>query len=185
MPRANACRPFALYVFGYVGRGYGRPKAYCLPPRDATKRYGQRYCEDTRRLGTMERRRLNSLAVLMLGLALLGGCGQGPKGDPGQPGPPGAKGDTGAAGPTGPVGPPGPAGPQGEQGPPSPSIRVLRNNCIGGSCTLSCRGDEVLISAYCGPGHNQPTYLDERQVSCGLEVTSANAPLVVVCAQGS
>src|SRR6201992_2093836 len=117
MPRANACRPFALYVFGYVGRGYGRPKAYCLPPRDATKRYGQRYCEDTRRLGTMERRRLNSLAVLMLGLALLGGCGQGPKGDPGQPGPPGAKGDTGAAGPTGPVGPPGPAGTKSTNGP--------------------------------------------------------------------
>jgi hypothetical protein len=135
----------------------------------------------------MERRRLNSLAVLVLGLALLGlgGCGQGPKGDPGQPGPQGAKGDTGAAGATGPIGPPGPAGPQGEQGPPSPSIRVLRNDCIGGSCTLSCRGDEVLISAYCGPAHNQPTYLDERQVSCGLEVTSANAPLVVVCVQGS
>jgi hypothetical protein len=135
----------------------------------------------------MERRRLISLVVVMAGLAIfgLGGCGQGPKGDPGQAGLPGPKGDPGAAGPPGPVGPAGPSGPQGEQGPPSPSIRVLRNNCLGGSCTLSCRGDEVLVSAYCGLSHNQPTYLDERQVSCGLEVTSANAPLVVVCAQGS
>jgi Collagen triple helix repeat (20 copies) len=136
----------------------------------------------------MVRRRLISLAVLMLGLALFGlaGCGPGPKGDPGPSGAQGPKGDTGAAGPTGPVGPAGPPGPQGEQGLPSPSLRVLRNNCLGGSsCTLSRRGDEVLVSAYCGPTHNPPTYLDERQVSCGLEVTTANAPLVVVCAQGA
>src|SRR5580693_8161248 len=96
------------------------------------------------RIGTMVGRRLISLAVLMLGLASFGlaGCGPGPKGDPGPPGAQGPKSDTGAA----PVGPAGPPGPQGEQGPPSPSLRVLRNNCLGGSsCTLSCRGDEVLV----------------------------------------
>jgi len=135
----------------------------------------------------MERPRLISLAVLLVGLALfgLGGCGQGPKGDAGQPGPPGPKGDPGVAGSAGPVGPAGPPGPPGAEGPPSPSLRVLRNDCLGGSCTLACRGDEVLVSAYCGPTHKPPTFLDERQVLCGLEVTSANAPLVVVCAQGS
>jgi hypothetical protein len=63
-------------------------------------------------------------------IALLAGCGQGPKGDAGPPGPQGPKGDTGAAGPTGPVGPPGPPGPQGEQGPPSPTVRVVRKDCL-------------------------------------------------------
>ena len=84
----------------------------------------------------------------------LGGCGQGPKGDQGATGPP---------------------------GPPSRSIRVLRNGCLSGQCTLSCRGNEALIGAYCGPSHNPASFLDERQVSCGIEVTSANAPLVAVC----
>ena len=113
----------------------------------------------------------------------LGGCGQGPKGDPGLAGPPGPIGDQGVAGPPDPVGPAGPPGPQGQPGPPSPSIRVVRNSCLSGECAASCRGDEVLISAYCGPSHNPAAYLDERQVSCGLEVTSANAPLVAVCVQ--
>ena len=130
-------------------------------------------------------RRRIPLALLLLVFAAfaLGGCGQGPKGDPGQVGPPGPKGDQGAAGPPGPVGPAGPAGPQGPPGPPSPSIRVVRNDCLSGQCTISCRGNEVLIGAYCGPAHNQATFLDERQVSCGIEVTSANAPLVAVCVQ--
>jgi hypothetical protein len=136
-------------------------------------------------LEKMARRRLIFLALLTLGLAAfgLGGCGQGPKGEAGQTGPQGPEGVPGLAGPPGPVGPAGPPGPQGEQGPPSPSLRVLRNNCIGGSCTLSCRGDEVLISAYCGPSHKEANFLDERQVSCGIEVTSANAPLIAVCVQ--
>jgi Collagen triple helix repeat (20 copies) len=122
------------------------------------------------------------ILVGLLALALAA-CGQAPKGDPGPPGPPGPKGDTGAVGPPGPVGPAGPAGPQGEQGPPSPTLRVIRNNCLGGTCSASCRGDEVLVSAYCGPARNQPSYLGERQVSCGIEPTTANAPLVVVCAR--
>ena len=135
--------------------------------------------------GKVKSRRLIPLALLALIFAAsaLGGCGQGPKGDPGQVGPPGPKGDQGAAGPPGPVGPTGPAGPQGPPGPPSPSIRVVRNDCLSGQCTVSCRGNEVLIAAYCGPAHNPATFLDERQVSCGIEVTSANAPLVAVCVQ--
>ena len=142
----------------------------------ATPRYGRE---------KVHNRRLISLALFMLVLATfgLGGCGQGPKGDPGQPGLQGPKGDPGVAGPPGPVGPAGPPGPQGPQGPQSPSLRVVRNNCLNGECTASCRGDEVLVSAYCGPSHNAATFLDERQASCAIEVTSANAPLVAVCVQ--
>jgi hypothetical protein len=117
---------------------------------------------------------------LMLGLA---GCGKGPKGDPGQPGTAGPKGDPGAAGPPGPVGPPGPAGPQGEQGPPGPSVRVVRADCLSGSnsCTASCRGDEVLVSAYCGPARKPANFVGERQVTCGADASAANAPLVAIC----
>lgn len=120
---------------------------------------------------------------ILVGLLLLGltGCGQGPKGDPGSAGQPGPKGDPGAAGPPGPVGPTGPPGPQGEQGPPSPTVRVIRLNCLSGGCTASCRGDEVLVSGYCGPARNQATFIGERQVTCGVEANAANAPLVAIC----
>ena len=115
-------------------------------------------------------------------IALLAGCGQGPKGDPGPPGPPGPKGDTGATGPIGPVGPPGPPGPQGEQGPPSPTVRVVRKDCLtGGGCSATCRGDEILVSAYCGPARNPATFVGERGVSCGIEANAANVPLVAIC----
>jgi len=114
----------------------------------------------------------------MLGLAA---CGKGPKGDPGQPGPAGAKGDPGTAGPPGPVGPAGPQGPRGEQGPPGPSIRVIRSDCLGGVCTASCRGDEILVSAYCGPARKPANYVGERQVTCGVDATAANVPLVAIC----
>lgn len=121
--------------------------------------------------------------LILVGLLLLGlaGCGQPSKGDAGPAGPPGPKGDTGPAGPPGPVGPTGPPGPQGEQGPPSPTVRVIRLNCLVGGCSATCRGDEVLVSAYCGPARNPATYLGERQVSCGVEANAANAPLVAIC----
>jgi hypothetical protein len=131
-------------------------------------------------LEKMHSGRLFLAGLLILALA---GCGQGPKGEPGAAGQPGPTGDTGAAGPPGPVGPAGPPGPQGEQGPPSPTVRVIRNNCLGGDCTASCRGNEVLASAYCGPGRNAPTFLGERQVSCGIDANAANAPLVAFCVQ--
>ncbi len=111
----------------------------------------------------------------------LASCGKPQKGDPGPPGPPGPKGDLGPPGPPGPVGPPGPPGPQGEQGPPSPTVRVVRKDCLVGGCSASCRGDEVLVSAYCGPARNRPTYIGERQVSCGVEANTANVPLVAIC----
>jgi len=126
----------------------------------------------------MRRGRLIVAAAL---LALLAGCGQGPKGDAGPPGPQGPKGDPGAAGPSGPVGPPGPPGPQGEQGPPSPTVRVIRKDCLTGGCAASCRGDEILVSAYCGPARNPATFVGERGVSCGVEANTANVPLVAIC----
>jgi len=119
------------------------------------------------------------LGALLLALA---GCGQGPKGDPGPPGPAGPKGDPGMSGGTGPVGPPGPPGPQGPQGAPSPTIRVIRSDCLAVYCSVMCRGDEVLVSAYCGPSRNPATFLGERQASCGVDATAANKPLVAICA---
>ena len=115
-------------------------------------------------------------------IALLAGCGQGPKGNSGPPGPQGPNGDTGAVGPTGPVGPPGPPGPQGEQGPPSPTVRVIRKDCLtGGGCSASCRGNETLVSAYCGPSRNPATFVGERDVTCGVKSNAANVPLVAIC----
>jgi hypothetical protein len=123
------------------------------------------------------------LLVLALG-ASLAGCGQGAKGDPGPAGPPGVKGDPGPPGQTGPEGPAGPPGPQGEQGPPSPTVRVIRSSCLtSGDCPIGCRQNEVLVTAYCGPTRNPATFIGERQASCGVEATTANAPAVGVCVQ--
>ena len=116
--------------------------------------------------------RRGRLIVAVALLVLLAGCGQGPKGDPGPPGPQGPKGDPGAAGPP---------GPQGEQGAPSPTVRVIRKDCLSGSCSASCRGDEILVSAYCGPARNPASFVGERDVSCGVIANAANAPLVAIC----
>jgi len=96
------------------------------------------------------------MAALLTGLA---SCGKGPPGDQGPPGPQGPKGDTGPVGPVGPHGSPGPQGPQGENGPPGEGVRVVRSNCLQGSCTLTCRDNEVLVSAYCGPNRHAATFL--------------------------
>jgi hypothetical protein len=114
-------------------------------------------------------------------LSALAGCGEGPKGDQGPPGPQGPKGDTGPAGPAGPLGPPGPPGPQGEKGQPSQGVRVVQSACEQGNCTIECRNNEVMVSAYCGPNRNAATFLGERSASCGVAVNAANGPLVVVC----
>jgi len=116
--------------------------------------------------------------VLLAGLSVgLAGCGKGPQGDPGPAGPQGPKGDPGAVGPAGPAGP---AGPQGQQGPPSPSVRVVKSDCVSG-CTVQCQDNEVLVMAYCGPTRNPAQFLGEKGASCGPEATPANAPLVAVC----
>jgi hypothetical protein len=125
---------------------------------------------------------MRRLLVLAL-LVALSGCFEGNKGDPGPAGPAGAKGDPGQPGNAGPVGPAGPPGPQGEQGPPSPTLRIVRMNCLqNAACTAGCRGDEVLVTAYCGPSRAAPTYNSERQAICGINADAANTPLVIICA---
>jgi hypothetical protein len=126
-------------------------------------------------------------AHLALAVALLAGvsiavtgCGKGPQGDAGPAGPQGPKGDAGPAGPIGPPGPPGPAGAQGDAGPPSPSVRVVKSDCVAG-CTVQCQDNEVLVTAYCGPTRNPAQYLGEKGASCGPAASPSNAPLVAVC----
>jgi hypothetical protein len=111
-------------------------------------------------------------AYLVLAFALLAGlagCGKGPQGDTGPAGPPGPKGDAGPAGPVGAKGDTGPAGP--------PSARVVRSDCASGSCTVECREDEVLVTAYCGPKRTPALFLKEGSASCGPPDT----PLIAVC----
>jgi hypothetical protein len=128
---------------------------------------------------------VRAFALIMFALTsvALCGCDSGKKGDAGAPGAAGPKGEQGDQGAPGPVGPAGPPGPQGEQGPPSPTMRVVHVNCLhNGTCTANCRGDEILVTAYCGPSRTAPTYTSERQASCGLNPDAANTPLVVICA---
>lgn len=117
--------------------------------------------------------------------ACIAGCGKagppGPKGDSGPAGPEGAKGDTGEAGLPGPPGPQGPPGPPGR----SASIRIIRQNCDRAACTAECNDNEVLLTAYCGPGRHTATFLTENSASCGVVPSSANSPLVAVCAASS
>lgn len=118
-------------------------------------------------------------AALLLAISgSLAGCGKGPQGDKGPPGPQGPKGDVG---PAGPAGPPGPAGPQGQAGPPSPSIRIVKSDCVSGGCTVQCQDNEILVTAYCGPTRNQAQFLGERSASCGQTAPSSSGPLVAVC----
>jgi hypothetical protein len=72
--------------------------------------------------------------------------------------------DPGPTGPRGESGPAGPPGARGEQGRPSPTIRVVRANCLTGVCMASCREDEILVTAYCGPTRQEETILGERQL---------------------
>ena len=118
-------------------------------------------------------------AHLVLAFALLSGlagCGKGPQGDTGPAGPAGPKGEVGPAGPAG------PAGPKGDTGPAGPSgVRIVRSDCASGSCTVECRDNEVLVTAYCGPNRTPALYSKERSASCGPPDT----PLVAVCVAGT
>lgn len=134
--------------------------------------------------------RIKNVLILIAFSLCLASCGEGSpgaKGEAGVAGPPGEKGDPG---PPGPPGPAGPQGPKGDQGPPglaatapteqSP-IRVMRVVCETAACTAACGSDEVLVSAYCGPGRAAVTIANERSVSCPRR--AATSPLVAVCAK--
>ena len=124
-------------------------------------------------------------AHLLLVFALLSGlagCGKGPQGDTGPAGPKGDVGPAGPAGPKGEAGPAGPAGPKGDMGPAGPSgVRIARSDCASGSCTVECRENEVLVTAYCGSSRTPALFSKERSASCGPPDT----PLVAVCVTGT
>ena len=116
-------------------------------------------------------------------VSVLASCGQP------TPGPQGPKGDAGPKGDTGPQGPIGPAGLQGLQGVPGPAgassqFRLVRSPCTSSSaCTVTCRDDEIVITAFCGTKRTAPNYLTEQTVSCGINPDTTGGPLVVVCAK--
>jgi Collagen triple helix repeat (20 copies) len=132
----------------------------------------------------MGMQRIALVVALCLGLA---SCGQGPQGPKGEQGVAGPAGEKGEAGPPGPPGPKGDAGPAGPAGPPGPAaaaggVRVIRVSCETAACSAACNQDEVLVSAYCGPGRSAVTLVNERSVSCPSR-RAATSPLVAICAK--
>jgi collagen triple helix repeat protein len=141
--------------------------------------------------------RVLALVVAIVLSTWLASCGQqSPQGERGPAGTQGAKGDTGPPGPigkTGPQGPQGPQGPTGPQGPVGPpgqgtSIRVERSECDSSGCVITCRENEVLLTAYCGQKRERAIFPSENSASCSRKGTerrrngTENGPLVVVCA---
>jgi hypothetical protein len=61
------------------------------------------------------------------------------------------------------------------------TARVIRTSCETAACTAACNQDEVLVTAYCGPGRSAVTLINERSVSCPRR--AATSPLVAVCAK--
>jgi hypothetical protein len=131
--------------------------------------------------------RIALVVALCLGLANCGQGPQGPQGPKGEQGVAGPAGEKGEAGPPGPPGPKGDAGPPGPAGPPSAAaaasgVRVMRVSCESAACSAACNQDEVLVSAYCGPGRSAVTLVNERSVSCPSR-RAATSPLVAICAK--
>src|SRR4029453_16862625 len=152
----------------------------CLAPQPATA-HGRAAGSST----VMDRsKNIALLIALALGLASCGQGSPGPKGEAGVAGPAGEKGDPGPPGPPGPPDPKGDAGPPGPPGAPAAatgSLRVIRTSCETAACTAACNQDEVLVTAYCGPGRSAVTLINERSVSCPRR--AATSPLVAVCAK--
>jgi hypothetical protein len=125
-----------------------------------------------------------AIIILIAAAALLMGCDQ--AGPPGPPGPPGRQGDPG---PKGEPGPPGLTGPMGAQGPAglpgaSSQFRLVRASCATVyGCTLTCREDEIVVTAYCGMRRAEPTYTSTRTVNCGTNPDTTAGDLVAVCAK--
>lgn len=127
--------------------------------------------------------RTTGIVLALMIATILTSCGkpepgpQGPKGDPGSTGEPGPQGLAGPAGPPGLQGPQGPAG-------ASSQFRLLRQPCTSGEeCQVTCRNDEVAVSAYCGTKRAPANFLTDQTVNCGLNPDTTAGPLVVVCAK--
>jgi hypothetical protein len=92
----------------------------------------------------------------------------------------------GCEGPQGPVGPQGegkqgPQGEKGEQGPPGNlAIRTESAPCPQ-SCTLSCRDNERLLSAYVVRSSRAPIYTSEQSVEFNNRGTRGAGPAVILC----
>ena len=127
--------------------------------------------------------RMNRIAVLIAAALLLASCGKPDPGPPGPKGDAGPKGDTGAQGAAGPAGPPGLQGPPGTPG-ASSTFRLVKAPCTDAQqCTISCRDDEVIVSAYCGRKRAPATFLSDVSASCGVTPDTSDGPLVGVCAK--
>ena len=127
-------------------------------------------------------RKLHIVAAIAIA-ALVAGCG---KPDPGPQGPKGDAGPKGDSGPQGAAGPVGPPGRQGEAGPAGASslFRLVKAPCTdASSCSVTCRDDEIVVSAYCGRKRAPATYLSDTSVSCGVTPDTSDGPLVAVCAK--
>lgn len=122
--------------------------------------------------------------VLAFAMALtVASCGKPEPGPQGPAGPAGAKGDPGAQGPQGPAGPAGPPGPAGPAG-ASSQFRLVQAPCKSATdCEVSCRPDELAVTAYCGMKRAAATFLTDQTVSCGINPDTTAGPLVVVCAK--
>ena len=54
-------------------------------------------------------------------------------------------------------------------------------NLMRSDCSVQCRDNEVLVTAYCGATRNPAQFLGERAASCGLVPSAENTPLVAIC----
>lgn len=110
--------------------------------------------------------RMTRIVVLIAAAALLASCGQpvpGPQGTAGPAGPPGLKGEAGPAG-------------------ISSTFRLVKAPCTDASeCTVNCRDDEVVVTAYCGRKRAPATFLSDLAVSCGVTPDTGDGPLVAIC----
>jgi hypothetical protein len=94
-----------------------------------------------------------------------------PAAAPAQPvqGRPGPKGDPGQRGEQG------PAGPRGEAG-----VRMVRQPCGVGDCTVECADDEMILTAHCGIGRIPAVYPNEHSALCRSRGT-AKVDVVAAC----
>jgi hypothetical protein len=63
-------------------------------------------------------------------------------------------------------------------------FRLVRAPCTNSAeCQVTCRDDEVVVTAYCGTKRATASYLTDQTVSCGINPDTTGGPLVVVCAK--
>jgi hypothetical protein len=86
----------------------------------------------------------------------------------------------GSQGPVGPQGPQGPPGPPGPAGSTAFGIRFAEFGCASAACTLSCRNDERIVSAYALNPGGSLVFEDDRQVTV-KPVRQPSGKIILVC----